>query len=147
MYPAQGCFHLNCRFYAPDLSILLFLSVSRLILGEFQWIILSLFYRNIIGWIQDKAKPLVEAKITSGKKRVFYPVYFNGKACKLKPIIFALIVKRCKITWNTLSNSLMVAQHTQKQLRFILRYLKIVHRFCEHTKRLKHSHQCSCVAV
>lgn len=99
-------------------------------------------------WMNSRqGKTVSRSENNIGQKEGFLSRYFNGKACKLKLIIFALIVKRCKITWNTLSNSLMVAQHTQKQLRFILRYLKIVHRFCEHTKRLKHSYQCSCVAV
>ena len=49
----------------------------------------------------------------------------------------AMIVKRCKITKDMLSNSLMVAKHAHKQLRFILRPLKIVHHSCEYTKTLQ----------
>ena len=36
-----------------------------------------------------------------------------------------------------LGNSLMIAKHSHRQLRFILRPLKIVHHSCEYTKRCK----------
>lgn len=37
---------------------------------------------------------------------------------KLKLINSATIVKRCKITWDTSSNSLMIKKHTHRQLLF-----------------------------
>ena len=53
----------------------------------------------------------------------FFPsVYihvFVAKLGKLKLMNSKMIVKRCKITRNTLNNSLMVAKHTHRQLRVI----------------------------
>ena len=70
------------------------------------------------------------------KQRCLYMVYILvAQHGKLKLINRAVIVKSCTITCNMLSNSLMVAQHTQRQLRLILRPLKIVHHSCEQTKR------------
>ena len=63
--------------------------------------------------------------------------WYMAKHCKLNPIHHAMIVKHCKITWDTLSNSLMAAKHMHRQLRFILRPLKTLHHFCEHTKHCK----------
>ena len=40
-----------------------------------------------------------------------------AKVGELKLINRAMIVKRCKITRDTLSNSFMVAKHTHRQLR------------------------------
>lgn len=60
-------------------------------------------------------------------ERCLYRIYTMVRHCKLKLINRVKILKRCKITRDTLNNSLMVAKHTHRRLRFILRPLKIVY--------------------
>lgn len=64
-------------------------------------------------------------------------ILFISQNQPLRLISRAMIVKRCKITGDMLSNSLKVAKHTHLQQQFILRPLKIVHHSCEYTKRCK----------
>ena len=64
-------------------------------------------------------------------------IFTSGKDGILRLISRAMIGKRCKIIWDMLSNSLMVAKRTHIQQRFILRPLKIVHHSCEYTKLCK----------
>lgn len=86
---------LHYKEYSPDLFS--FMSDSRLILGEFQCIILSLFHHNIFGANLVKSKTVCRSENIHGAKIGLYPVYFRGKASKL-------VSKRCKIIWDTLSN-------------------------------------------
>lgn len=86
---------LHYKEYSPDLFS--FMSDSRLILGEFQCIILSLFHHNNFGANSVKSKTVCRSEKIHGAKIGLYPVYFRGKASKL-------VSKRCKIIWDTLSN-------------------------------------------
>ena len=47
----------------------------------------------------------------------------------------ATVVQRCKITWHTSSNSLMVAQHSHLSMRIILQPQEFMHHSCEYTQR------------
>ena len=91
--------------------------------------------------LEDSTNPandmevLVQQHPWSKQRRLYMVYILVAQHDKLKLINRAMIVKRCTITCNMLSNSLMVSQHTQRQLRLVLRPLKIVHHSCEQTKR------------